>query len=257
MSSTPVKASGCNNSPAAGVCFSKIDSNLVTDDKLISLCKNGQSAEATAKAEESTEDMLDDILFGTECVVPESDGVDTSMGSQTVSEIGPTGPSIAPTKKQQSGVDCETSDINDGDLNDDILGGLCPEDLSFSFCNSSVLECAGSSETKFDPVSSKVLTSASDKLSSVTSYTTVNHTVVNEDSKVSKDLQEPMDFTSFQGTGFVKSSELLDSKLTVQSPLNDASTKVETFYGLPLKVKEYFEEYRGIKQLYGEQGVHT
>ncbi len=100
----------------------------------------------------------------------------------------------------------------------DILSGLCPEDLNFSLSSSSdaasrSLSAGGCTEVPGSPGST----------------------------------------TPRRSVGFVRSSELLSEANHVsKKPKLNSASESESFYGLPLKVKECFKEFRGIKELYGE-----
>ena len=163
-----------------------------------------------------TDKMLDDALFGSEPAVVELCGQSGHQNVLTpVLESSP----ISPQGK------CMTRKlINEADeFDEDILAGLCPEDLNFSLNISNISECA------------KTLTASTG----------------NENERILKGLNKSADdITRTTEIQFIKSSELLSKKQIKTTEVNTTSDH-RTFYGLPLRVKECYEEFRGIKQLYG------
>lgn len=147
---------------------------------------------------------------------------------------------------------------------DDILFGLCPEDLSFSFNNS---VCVESSKTQCKPELRQTISTYSDctgdKIPANTSLlptfgpTSVLANTASSLIDLRVDDSESNKCLSRAGGNDLKLNVVTDKPV----PRNDTKeinrlTGDGTFYGLPAKVKECLEEHRGITQLYGESYVH-
>ncbi len=146
-----------------------------------------------------TDKMLDDVLFGSEPAVVESC---CQSGHQSV---------LTPVL-QSSPISCPpqgngTTKKLINETIEDILFGLCPEDLNFSRNTSNISECA------------KTLAAGT------------------EDEGLNKSADG---ITRTKEVQFIKSSALLSNKAMEVNTTSDRGT----FYGLPLQVKECYEEFR-------------
>ena len=137
----------------------------------------------------------------------------------------PKSPEASLTTKQTN-----TAQVDDEDL----LQGLCPEDLmncSVSFCTSFENTNVGYVKHSENPAAE--LTRPS-HLSARTSMSLPVHSTPNASTKTAHVLS--------------------DAPVLRWSPVStnfELPKPSDTFYGLPLKVKKYLEEYRGITTLYG------
>ena len=117
---------------------------------------------------------------------------------------------------------------------DDLMFGLCPEDLSFSFNNSN---------TSFQkPVSETGMTTVIQKMTSP-SRVTDKSKIILEDAPDSIAHSRPTK-TSNNSTCI---------SVTCSLGYNSLSYPSGTFYGLPLTVSMCLKEHRGIEKLYGMQ----
>lgn len=133
-------------------------------------------------------------------------------------------------------------------VDDDLLQGLCPEDLmncSASFCTSideSTVECVQRSDHL--PPEIHVMTPR------------IQSSCCHPDSNSKITCTNPVHSTP-KSKQFLHCSPLGTPVTLPESPTSRHSEPLQcpfpsdTFYGLPLKVKDCMEEYRGIKTLYG------
>lgn len=140
-----------------------------------------------------------------------------------------------------------------GVIDEDLLLGLCPEDLlncSTSFCvslNDSTSIGHVKGETFPDEVKTPSIQSPNYPFtcSNVSLHSTPVHST-------------PKPSTHKQSTDNVPAIGL-ESTANSEAPTyvsrNQSSIPSNTFYGLPLKVKQCLEEHRGITKLYGNQHV--
>lgn len=117
---------------------------------------------------------------------------------------------------------------------DDLMFGLCPEDLSFSFNNSN---------TSFQkPVSETGMTTAVQKMTSPSRVTDKSKIIL---------VDGPDSIAHSRATKTSDNSTCIS--VTCSLGCNSLSYPSGTFYGLPLTVSMCLKEHRGIEKLYGMQ----
>ncbi len=210
--STPSKNDEDSNSIVCQSSSTVCSADAVSKEDDVTSKNNPSSNMVTLDVNEEnvvTDKMLDDVLFGSEPAVVKSCCL--SGHPSVLTPVLESSPIPCPPLGK-----CTTRKlINEtSEFDQDILFGLCPEDLNFSLNTSNISECA------------KTLTAGT------------------EDKK-EEGLNKSID--GITRTQFIKSSALLSNKATEVNTTSDRGT----FYGLPLRVKECYEEFRGIKQLYG------
>ena len=148
----------------------------------------------------------------------------------------------------------ETSAVTEhkcpGVIDEDLLLGLCPEDLlncSTSFCTS-LNDSASVGHIKCETFPAEVKTPSieSPNYPLTTNMVSLHSTPVHSTPKPSIYKQ--------QSTFNVPTDRLgsaIDSEAPIHTSRSQCSIPSNTFYGLPLKVKQCMEEHRGITQLYG------
>ena len=122
--------------------------------------------------------------------------------------------------------------VNDNEMTEDLLLGLCPEDLSFSFHNNSSI----SHETFVKRKGVKEISTGCSKQ------------VMKTDISVSPCIKKEV-----SSQHYIKeaSTEVVLNKHVKQLSVSSGFYPSGTFYGLPMKVLECLKEYHGISKLYG------
>ena len=133
-----------------------------------------------------------------------------------------------------------------GVIDEDLLLGLCPEDLlncSTSFCASL------NDSTSIGHVKGEIFP-AGVKTPSIQSpnYPFTNNMVSLHSTPVHS---TPKPDTHKQSTDNIPPKRLESAEAPTCISRNQSSNPSDTFYGLPLKVKQCLEEHRGITKLYG------
>ena len=134
-----------------------------------------------------------------------------------------------------------------GVTDEDLLLGLCPEDLlncSASFCTS-LNDSAGVGHIKDETFPAEVKTPSlqSPNYPLTTNMVSFHSTPVHS---------SPKPFTYKQQYTINVPTDRFGSAIDSEAPIH-TSRRIpsDTFYGLPLKVKQCMEEHRGITKLYG------
>jgi len=147
------------------------------------------------------------------------------------------------TKSRVSNV---ASELGDETALDDLMAGLCPEDLNNSTLNfNTSMMCVSTPVKQMDHLidTSTPNTNTKPKKCLLPSPVKCNSNLISKSAvnKVNKVLGP--DFKGFQSSSTALASPNVEN-LTVYPQ--------ETFYGLPLEVFKCFEEFKGIKKLYGQ-----
>lgn len=140
-----------------------------------------------------------------------------------------------------------------GFTDEDLLLGLCPEDLlncSTSFCTSfctSLNDSANTGHVKGESFLAEVKTQSiqSPSYPLTTDVVSLHSTPVHSTPKLSTRKQSTV------GMPTDRHESAVDSDAPILASRNQFSVPSDTFYGLPLKVKQCMEEHRGITKLYG------
>ena len=143
-----------------------------------------------------------------------------------------------------------TEEKGPGVIDEDLLLGLCPEDLlncSTSFCTSlNDSASVGHIKGEMFPAEVKTPSIQSPNYPLTTNMVSFHSTSVHSTPKPSTYKQ--------QSTYNIPTDRLgsaIDSEAPIHTSRSQSTISSDTFYGLPLKVKKCMEEHRGITKLYG------